>query len=190
MIDGHTADVVLAAANTEAGISLLAVAADVRGFDARHSPPSTAPARSLGWTSTARVRLIGNDGGAADFWRARLTSRSSRWPPNRSARRNAASTWPSTTPRNESSSVGHRQLPSDQASVRGHAGSGGGRAFGSGPCGRHGRHRWADHRARSPKMVCSEAFLHVARQHAHPRRHRLHLGTRCPPVRPARQVTS
>ena len=35
VLDGHTADVVLAAANTDAGISLFAVAADADGLDSR-----------------------------------------------------------------------------------------------------------------------------------------------------------
>ncbi len=68
VIDGHTADVVLAAANTPAGLSLFAV-------NARAAGVTRTPLAGLDRTrKLARVRfdgasaqLIGGDGGAADF---------------------------------------------------------------------------------------------------------------------------
>ena len=68
VIDGHTADVILAAASTDAGVSLLAVRAGARGVN-------RTPLAGLDRTrKVARVRfdgaqaeLIGTDGGAANF---------------------------------------------------------------------------------------------------------------------------
>lgn len=56
VIDGHTADVVLAPAITDAGVSLFAVRAGPEGFVARRWPDSTAPARWRGCSSTAHRR--------------------------------------------------------------------------------------------------------------------------------------
>ena len=66
VLDGHTADVILVAANTEAGISLFAVSADAEGLDRE-------PLASLDRTrKVARIRfddvparLIGTEGGAS-----------------------------------------------------------------------------------------------------------------------------
>jgi alkylation response protein AidB-like acyl-CoA dehydrogenase len=66
VLDGHTADVILAAANTDAGISLFAVAAPAQGLERE-------PLASLDRTrkvtrmhfDTVESRLIGDDGGAA-----------------------------------------------------------------------------------------------------------------------------
>ena len=95
VLDGHTVDLLLVVANTPAGISLFAVAADSAGVERE-------PLASLDRTrKVARIRfdgalgrLIGTDGergagtgphiGPRDRWR---------WPQSRSERRSVASTW-------------------------------------------------------------------------------------------------
>jgi alkylation response protein AidB-like acyl-CoA dehydrogenase len=68
VIDGHTADVVLAAAGTDAGISLLAVRA---GSDGLRRTPLAGLDRTRKMARVefdgAQAVLIGTDGGAADF---------------------------------------------------------------------------------------------------------------------------
>jgi alkylation response protein AidB-like acyl-CoA dehydrogenase len=68
VIDGHTADVILAAANTDAGISLLAVCASSEGV--RRTPLAGLDRTrkvALVQFDGARAELIGTDGGAANF---------------------------------------------------------------------------------------------------------------------------
>ncbi|OBH62142.1 acyl-CoA dehydrogenase [Mycobacterium colombiense] len=68
VIDGHTADVVLAAATTPAGISLLAVRGDAEGV---HRMPLAGLDRTRKVARVsfdgAKAELIGGDGGAANF---------------------------------------------------------------------------------------------------------------------------
>ena len=63
-IDGHTADLVIVAARTAAGVSLFAVVGDAAGPDPhRRCRPWTRPASRPGWSSPTRpARLIGTDG--------------------------------------------------------------------------------------------------------------------------------
>ena len=120
VLDGHTADVVLlAAASTDAGISVAIAAESTAGVAPRDRSPA--------WTAPARSRRLRFDGAPATGsseptatrplgWRAHRISRSWRWRANRSERRNAASTWRSTTPRTASSSAG-RSAASRRSSI-------------------------------------------------------------------------
>ena len=145
--------------------SLFAVAADVRRSRARATREPRPHSQGRPHSVRRRTRA-GSSAPTATRrrdWPAHRTSRSWRWPPNRSAQRSAASTWPSATPRSASSSAG----PSE-ASRRSSTGA---RTC---SCSSKARARPSSTPRRSPtadelaiaasvaKMACSEAFLHVA----------------------------
>ena len=108
VLDGHTADLILVAARTDAGVSLFAVDGDAAGphphAAGHHGPdPQAGQARVRRHAGQAhRHRGRGLDRRSSGC----STSPPSPWPPSRSAAPRTCSRWPSSTPRTGCSSAG------------------------------------------------------------------------------------
>ena len=87
VLDGHTADLILVAARTDAGVSLFAVDGDAAGLTRTRCRRWTRPAsRPSSSSTTRRPRCIGTEGDGWAVPRAGARPRRRRrWPPSRSA---------------------------------------------------------------------------------------------------------
>ena len=193
VLDGHTADVVLVAARTAAGVSLFSVAGGAAGLT--RTPLATLdPTRKQARLDFDGVEatLVGSDGAGAgvlgavlDLAAVALAARAGRWraamPRHGGRVRQAARAV--RTP--------DRLVPGDQAQVRRHAPGGG-----VGPVGGLLRGVVAGDlgdellaAAALAKAYCSEAYVHAASgEHPDPRGHRVHLGAPRASVLPAGEV--